>query len=435
VLFKQNDLDQQDWSESLPRLLEKQTPVFDFYIEVSSDEEVAKELLADRKMRQTLFSENKIYIKQQSQPIVMIAQPFHDYVGRLDPQKEPVGYFLMWRKASANNVHLNVGLKNNILFALVAFVLFEIILYLGIIGMTRQFERKLQAQAAKLTDSNWQLAQCDTVLSHSLNDLKATQAQLIELKKKASLAGIVAGVAHEINTPVGISVTAASHLIERIGDIRHRFSRGEMTRDDLEKFLNNSDKACQILLTNLQRSADFVNSFKQVAVDQSSLQLRRFNLYAYLLEIKQSLQPRLKKTPHQLEINCQTSLELNTCPGVLSQVITNLVLNSITHGFDNHQEHQGMMRIDVALINNSTIRLDYRDDGKGIAEDHLNNIFKPFFTTNREAGGSGLGLNLVYNAITSNLGGTILVESKLGEGVHFIIEFPRVYATDEVMDD
>jgi signal transduction histidine kinase len=234
---------------------------------------------------------------------------------------------------------------------------------------------------------------------------------------------------------VGISVTAASHLIERISNIRYRFSQAEMTRGDLEKFLNNADKACQILLTNLQRSADLVNSFKQVAVDQSSLQVRRFDLCAYLLEIKKSLLPRLTKTPHQLQINCQIILELNTCPGVLSQVITNLVLNSLTHGFDNHQERQGVMCIDVATINDSIVRLDYRDDGKGIAEDHLNNIFEPFFTTNREAGGSGLGLNLVYNAITNNLGGTVQVESKLGEGVHFIIEFPRVYATDEVMGD
>ncbi|MES9981113.1 MAG: HAMP domain-containing sensor histidine kinase [Candidatus Thiodiazotropha sp. 6PLUC5] len=242
---------------------------------------------------------------------------------------------------------------------------------------------------------------------------------------------MVAGVAHEINTPVGTSITAASHLADRIRDIQGQFNKGEMTKRGLENFLNRAEMACHILLSNLQRSGDLVKSFKQVAVDQSSLKRRHFDLCDYLQEIRQSLQPRLKYVQHQLVIECQSPIDLNTCPGVLSQIITNLVMNSLIHGFSEHQGRPGVMRIEVSSIENSTVRIKYSDDGAGISEDHLPYIFEPFYTTNREGGGSGLGLNLVYNAVTTHLGGTIRVESKPGKGVWFIIEFPKVFDHQE----
>lgn len=431
VLIKQEDLQRRVWTESLEQLYRKRAPAFGYYIEASSDDKMTRSLLADEKLQQVLFDQNRIFVKDQAQPMAMIAVPFHDYQGWRDPEKPHVGYILMWREAAAIIEGFKAGLKNNILFALAVFILLEIIIYLGIRRVTRQLEVEVKEQTGKLSESNLQLAHRNTALNHSLHDLKATQAQLIESKKMASLAGLVAGVAHEINTPVGTSITAASHLADRIRDIQGQFNKGEMTKSGLENFLNRAEMACHILLSNLQRSGDLVKSFKQVAVDQSSLKRRHFDLCDYLQEIRQSLQPRLKYVQHQLVIECQSPIDLNTCPGVLSQIITNLVMNSLIHGFSEHQGRPGVMRIEVSSIENSTVRIKYSDDGAGISEDHLPYIFEPFYTTNREGGGSGLGLNLVYNAVTTHLGGTIRVESKPGKGVWFIIEFPKVFDHQE----
>ena len=435
VLLEQSDLDQRVWPESLKRLFEKRPPVSGLYIEASSDEAMTRDLLADGDVRRTLFNEHGLVIKDDSQPLAVIAFPFRDYEGWRRPDKESVGYILMWRDATAAIAQFRSGLKNNILFAMVVFVLLEAIIYLGIRRVTHRLEQEVAEQTHRLSDTNQQLEQRNNALNHSLDELKATQTQLIESEKMASLAGLVAGVAHEINTPVGTSVTAASHLIDRIDNIRQRFKDGEMTRGDLDSFLQNAEKACRILLSNLQRSGDLVKSFKQVAVDQSSLKRRRFDLCSYLHEVEQSLQPRLKRTPHKLLIECQQPFELDTCPGVLSQVVTNLVMNSLIHGFADHDGRPGVMRIEAQSLNGSSVRLCYSDDGKGIAECDLPNIFEPFYTTNREAGGSGLGLNVVYNSITGNLGGSIRVESKFGEGVRFIIEFPQNLAKDEDVDE
>jgi signal transduction histidine kinase len=431
VLIKQEDLKQRVWKGALEQLFKNRPPAFGYYIEASSDDTITRILLAEQQVHQTLFSENRVFIMDQPKPMALIAMPFHDYEGWLNPQKDHVGYILMWREASEAIAHFYTGLKNNVLFALAVFVLLEIILYLGIRRVTRKLEYEVKEQTSKLSATNRELAHRNTELKRSLKDLRATQAQLIESKKMASLAGLVAGVAHEINTPVGTSITAASHLIDRIVEIHKRLNRGEMTRSDLESFLSNSERACDILLTNLQRSGDLVKSFKQVAVDQSSLKRRRFDLCTYLQEIKQSLQPRLKGTPYQFVIECHAPIELNTCPGVLSQIITNLVMNSLLHGFEEGAARQGMICITVTTIEDSLIKLEYKDDGKGILEKHLPNIFEPFFTTNRESGGSGLGLNLVYNSVTTYLGGTIKVKSKANVGVCFIIEFPRVFKHQE----
>jgi signal transduction histidine kinase len=428
VLIKQENMNRYVWKESLAKLYEKRPPSHGFYIEASSDDDMTGKLLADSTLQHTLFEENRIHIKYESQPMAIIAVPFDDYQGWLDPEKPPIGYLMMWREATDAIAMFKAGLKNNIFFAVAVFMLLEIIIYLGIRRVTRQLEVEVKEQTGKLSESNRQLAHRNTALIHSLHDLKSTQAQLIESKKMASLAALVAGVAHEINTPVGTSITAASHLIDRIAKIREQFEQGDMTRSDLDGFLSKAEMACTIMLSNLQRSGDLVKSFKQVAVDQSSLKRRRFDLCDYLQEIKQSLQPRLKRSPHQLVIKCQSPIELNTCPGVLSQIITNFVMNSLIHGFSGAGDQHGLMHVQVVERDDSTIRLIYKDDGKGISENHISHIFEPFYTTNREAGGSGLGLNLVYNAVLSHLGGTIQVESKQGEGVCFIIEFPKVFS-------
>ncbi|MCG7931912.1 MAG: ATP-binding protein [Candidatus Thiodiazotropha lotti] len=435
VLIKQQELQNRVWSESLKQLYAGRPPVSGYYIEASSDDKKSAQLLSDRVLHRTLFDESKIYIQDGAEPLAMIALPFYDYQGWKNPDREHIGQLLMWRDASTLIANFNKSFSNNILFAVAVFVLLELILYLGMRRVTQQLESEVKFQTGQLSESNTKLAHRNTALIHSLHELKATQKQLIESEKMASLAGLVTGVAHEINTPVGTSITAASHLKDRVVKIRQHFERDEMTRTDLDGFFNSSEKACEILLSNLQRSGDLVKSFKQVAVDQSSLKRRLFDMCEYLQEIKQSLQPRLKYSRYQLEIECLSPIELNTCPGVLSQVITNLVLNSIIHGFGDDPDQPGLMRIEVTSVGDSNVRLVYTDDGVGIAEHHIDRIFEPFYTTNREVGGSGLGLHLVYNSVTTHLGGRIQLESKPHAGVRFTIEFPRVFSHHEGKDD
>jgi signal transduction histidine kinase len=431
VLLEENNLKGRIWPESLKKLYVKRPPVNGYYIEASSNEAMAQEILSDRAIQQTVFNEGGLFITNNPQPLAVAIFPFRDYEGQLHPAKGRVGNILMWCDASNDIEQFRLGVKNNILFALAAFVLLEIILYLGIRRVTFFLEREVIMQTHKLSDTNRQLEHRNIALNLLLDDLKTTQDQLIESRKLSSLAGLVAGVAHEINTPVGTSVTAASHLLSRVNELHQQFIDGEMTRSDLESFLRNAEKACRILLSNLQRSGDLVKSFKQIAVDQSSLKRRSFELCDYLHEIKQSLHPRLKSTPHVFIIECEQPLSLNTYPGGLSQVVTNLVMNSLTHGFSEQDKRPGVIRIEARPIGDSVIRLYYTDDGIGIEENDLPRIFEPFYTTNREAGGSGLGLNVVYNTVTGNLRGSITAESKIGEGVRFIIEIPRVIKSRE----
>lgn len=258
-------------------------------------------------------------------------------------------------------------------------------------------------------------------LSQALKDLKATQKHLVESEKMAALGGLVAGVAHEINTPVGIGVTAASLIEQRTQKFVDLYKSGKMKRSDLEKFLETAAQSSQIMLSNLNRAAELVQSFKQVAVDQSSEQRRTFAVKAYLEEILLNLAPALKRTHHTIEIHCAENLLLDSYPGALSQIVTNLVMNSLVHAYD--ESNHGHIVFDIQRAGPRLI-FQYMDDGKGIPRDHLRRIFEPFFTTRRGQGGSGLGLHIVYNQVTQKLNGTIRCESEVGVGTKFIIELP-----------
>lgn len=255
-------------------------------------------------------------------------------------------------------------------------------------------------------------------LEQTLHNLKQAEAQLIQTEKMAALGGLVAGIAHEVNTPIGIGVTAASLLTEKTAAFTTLFKSGTMKRSDLEKFLNMAQQSSQMTLTNLDRAAQLIQSFKQIAVDQSSESKRVFNLSAYLEEILLQLTPKLKATQHRIVVRGDRQIELLSYPGAFSQIVTNLVMNSLIHAYE--PEDRGQIQLSFRRSEEHII-FEHADDGKGIPPENLSKIFEPFFTTKRGQGGSGLGLHIVYNLVTRKLGGTIHCESQPGLGTKFVI--------------
>jgi signal transduction histidine kinase len=258
-------------------------------------------------------------------------------------------------------------------------------------------------------------------LKHTLSALKQAQTQLVQSEKMAALGGLVAGVAHEINTPVGVGVTAASTLQVSAARLGTLYQQGKMMKADLEDFLEVSEQSSQMILTNLERASNLIHSFKQVAVDQTSEAARRFNVKAYIEEILMSLGPQLKKTSLRYALECADDIVIDSYPGALSQIVTNLLMNAVMHAYAPGQD--GTMTLEVAL-HASRLQLRFCDDGNGIASDIVPRIFDPFFTTRRGQGGSGLGLNIVYNLVTQTLKGTIVCTSEVGKGTCFAIHIP-----------
>ncbi|KAA0684338.1 sensor histidine kinase [Roseomonas genomospecies 6] len=260
----------------------------------------------------------------------------------------------------------------------------------------------------------------------ALRDLQQTQKSLVQAEKLASLGALVAGVAHEINTPVGIGVTAASYLSEQARQFRVAVSEGALRRRDLEEFVERIEEGSSIILGNLDRACTLVQSFKQVAVDQTSEARRSFELRSYLDGVLGSLAPQLKRTSHRVTLDCPDGLVMDSYPGALSQVVSNLVINALLHAF--RPDAPGTIAIAVRPAGATAVVLDFTDDGRGIPPEHIERIFEPFFTTRRAEGGSGLGLHIVYNIVTGTLGGRIAVASQPGAGCRFTIDLPLAAA-------
>ncbi len=258
-------------------------------------------------------------------------------------------------------------------------------------------------------------------LRQTLENLQRTQAQLVESEKMASLGSMVAGVAHEINTPVGIGITAASGLVEKTKSLVTAYKAGDLKQTALKSYLNTAMESGQLILENLQWAAELVQSFKQTAVDQTSLEQRTFLVKDYLEDTMRNLHPKLKHTQHVITIEGDKDLTLDSYPGALSQVVTNLVLNSITHAYK--EGEVGQLRFEFKPTDKRLV-LTYADDGAGIPPENLKRIFEPFFTTARAKGGTGLGLHIVYNLVTQKLKGTIHCESAVGQGTKFVIDLP-----------
>ncbi len=271
------------------------------------------------------------------------------------------------------------------------------------------------------------LRQSRDAAERALGELKATQASLIQAEKMASLGQLVAGVAHEVNTPIGITITGASQLQALIGELSDRHTANALKKSDFQRFLGDGMEMANLILSNSTRAANLVQSFKMVAVDQSSDERRAFLLRDYIDELLRSLHPTYKaRAALTIDIDCPADLELDGYPGALSQILTNLIMNALVHALD--PEQPGRIAIAARVMDGDMVELSIGDDGAGIAPEVLPKVFDPFFTTRRGSGGSGLGLHIVYNLVTGRLHGTIGVESRPGEGTRFTLRFPRVTA-------
>ena len=277
-----------------------------------------------------------------------------------------------------------------------------------------QLEAKVRTRTEDLQKSNQGLSQ-------ALERLQTAQDQLVEAEKMAALGGLVAGVAHEINTPLGICVTVSSHFHEQVVALRDAYERG-IKRTDLERFLEDSEQAARLIETNLNRAAELVRSFKQVAVDQSTEGRRRFHLAGYLAEVLISLGPQLKRSKVRVSILGERTIEVDSYPGVFAQIITHLAMNAAMHAFD---EDGGEVTIQLNR-RGSLLEMVFSDNGRGMDESVRQRVFDPFFTTRRGQGGSGLGLHIIYNQVTRQLGGTLRCESSPGQGTRFVLRVPLV---------
>jgi len=282
---------------------------------------------------------------------------------------------------------------------------------------------RLQAQLATV---NQELSRRKAEAEEALANLKAAQESLIQAEKLASLGALVGGVAHEINTPIGIALSCASHLGDAAAALRRLFEADDIGIDDFERFLATLGDTTGLIQTNCERAAELIRSFKQVAVDRTTSERRDFELGSYVRETLASLGPHLRQAGHTVSIDCPGGIAMDSYPGALSQVITNFVMNSLVHAFGPGEA--GALRIEIECVDPALVRLTYSDNGHGIPDEHLGRIFDPFFTTRRGAGGSGLGLHIVYNLVTGPLGGTVIAESSGGRGTTFTVTIPRVVA-------
>ncbi|MCV2352204.1 two-component regulator propeller domain-containing protein [Paucibacter sp. Y2R2-4] len=261
--------------------------------------------------------------------------------------------------------------------------------------------------------------------------LRQTQEELVQQQKFAALGSLVAGVAHELNTPLGNCLLAASTLEQNSSAFAHRLNEpaSGLRRSELKDFVDGVTHSAKLLMRGLSRSADLVRSFKEVAVDRSSQLRRRFVLKALVEDVLETLANELKNKGHVWQLDIADDLAMDSYPGPLGQVLSNLVKNSILHGFE--EKRGGLIRISAGLLKDGAERADlprlrirYSDDGRGIAAEHIERVFDPFFTTKMGQGGSGLGLSISYNLIHSVLGGDIAVRSQAGQGVVFELDLP-----------
>ncbi len=293
-------------------------------------------------------------------------------------------------------------------------------------------QRRLQASLEeKVNQRTTALKEANQELIQTLEKLHQFQRQMVQNEKMASLGDMVAGVAHEVNTPIGLGVTASTMMLDRLNSLEKEFEGKSLKASTLSKFIAEGQENLNIIYRNLNRAAELISSFKQVAVDQSSENSRVFSFAQLMDEILLSMRPKLKKLHHNINLHCADDLFIETKAGPINQIMINLIMNSIIHGFE--FVDTGQIDIYIEMVGEGKISIVYKDNGKGIPEHLRKRIFDPFVTTKRGQGGSGLGMHLVYNLVTQALNGSISITSEESQGVEFQIIFPvKRIDTDEV---
>ncbi|RIX47639.1 MAG: PAS domain S-box protein [Rhodocyclales bacterium GT-UBC] len=295
---------------------------------------------------------------------------------------------------------------------------------MGGIGIVEDISSRVAAQQAVLKlneELEKRVASRTNELVQANAEIKQAMKQLAQSERLAALGSLVAGVAHELNTPLGNANTVASSLRSRVAHLQSNFTDGILKRSLLENFIKESSDATALIERNIERAAELIQNFKQVAVDQTSIRRRQFDLAVATGELLATLRPRLKQTSHHLIVDIPPGILLDSFPGPLDQIITNFVINSLTHAFP--PERSGTLSL-AARQEGELVRIDYRDDGRGMTEQEASRAFDPFFTTRLGAGGSGLGLYITHNLATDVLGGHLTLDTAPGQGVHFSLLLP-----------
>jgi signal transduction histidine kinase len=281
----------------------------------------------------------------------------------------------------------------------------------------------LEKSYAELARRSETLTQTNLTLEMTLRDLRAAQSQLVQSEKMASLGQLVAGVAHELNTPIGNALVTATVLESSAKEVREQMLKGELRKSTLVDYFERSVPMTELLARSCMRAADLIASFKQVAVDQTSERRRSFNLQALVVDNVAALRPGFRNSEWQIVLSVPDSIICDSYPGPLGQVITNVVQNAAIHAFEGR--HAGVLSIS-AKEQDENVELVIEDNGKGMDEETLKRIFEPFYTTRLGQGGSGLGMSIVMNIVTGIIGGKLEVQSTPGQGTRLIIIFPRV---------
>lgn len=258
----------------------------------------------------------------------------------------------------------------------------------------RQYKENLEEKVAERTEQ----------LENSMASLRTAQTRLIDTEKMAALGNLVAGVAHEINTPIGVCRTAASVQEESQKLIKKHLDENSLTQAELENFLKDIDESSRLFSSNIIKASELISNFKLIATDQSHAEKYTFNLHSYLTASIQTIYFQMKDKAIDCQLNIPKDINLDSYPGAFHQILSNLIHNSILHGFENNQK--GIISI-TASTDKDQLIIIYTDNGRGLSDAEQNKLFEPFFTTKRGRGGSGLGMTIVFNVISQLLQGEI----------------------------
>ncbi len=288
--------------------------------------------------------------------------------------------------------------------------------------LNTHLEEKVQARTCELERKTLEVVKV-------LESLREAQEQMILMEKNAALGQLVAGVAHEVNTPIGVCITATSVLLESYEGFAHALTENKVTRNQLDKFVDKVSNTLELLVANLERTDKLIESFKQVSIDQLNEDAREYNLAKYMELIVAPLSPLLEKSGIKLEIQIPNYLTVFSYPGAMSQIINNLVTNSVQHAFNGIKDKQILISAEK-VIGQPEFSIEYRDNGIGMEKRIKDKVFEPFFTTKRGAGGIGLGMHITFNLITQKLKGVIELESAAGKGTTVKITIPEQVETN-----